>query len=379
MPANGLELHSVWAAKDVTVQFYDNGSLIDELKDITAKYDGKITQPTFTPAPGWHLVGWYTDDTYTEEFDFVNTAVTSDIIDTTGEKEVVKIYGKVEQDDMTVTFVTHADNHPTYTATVKFGEKVEQPTTTSWTRAGYKDPTDQNPITWNYTPSGGNPVAWNFNDPVNSNLTLDAQWTAEKMTLVWVDRSDVLRTSEPTDVGAKLNPPVDATTLSNPGYRVDREKAWIDDLGNIYDGTVPYHEATDSKWVFKVNWIEQVDVSFIYNDELIKTIPVDKNSKLADNENVPKPEDATKVYTWTLKGEAYDLSTPVTATMTLVGTLAGSSLPTVLCLKHVRSRTVRPLTSLMIPPRKAGPSTAGSLPGRKPRLTSRLPSPKISP
>ena len=279
MPANGLELHSVWAAKDVTVQFYDNGSLIDELKDITAKYDGKITQPTFTPAPGWHLVGWYTDDTYTEEFDFVNTAVTSDIIDTTGEKEVVKIYGKVEQDDMTVTFVTHADNHPTYTATVKFGEKVEQPTTTSWTRAGYKDPTDQNPITWNYTPSGGNPVAWNFNDPVNSNLTLDAQWTAEKMTLVWVDRSDVLRTSEPTDVGAKLNPPVDATTLSNPGYRVDREKAWIDDLGNIYDGTVPYHEATDSKWVFKVNWIEQVDVSFIYNDELIKTIPVDKNSR----------------------------------------------------------------------------------------------------
>ena len=320
MPANGLELRSVWAANDVTVQFYDNGNPIAELKP-TVKYDSKITQPTYTPAPGWHLVGWYSDLQCTKEFDFVNTAVTSAIIDTTGEKDVVKIYGKCEQDDMTVTFVTHADNHPTYTATVKFGEKVEQPTTTSWTRAGYTTVSG-----WKTT--GEAAADWNFETPVTSNLTLDAQWTAKQMTLVWVDRSNVLRESGPVDVGSAfdpitLNPPVDVTTLSNPGYRVDPKKAWIDDLGNVYDGKVPYHETTDNKWVFKVNWIEQVDVSFIYNDEVVGGFPVDKNSALADYEDdLPKPKDATKVYTWTLKGEDYDLSTPVTATMTLVGTLA---------------------------------------------------------
>ena len=321
MPANGLELHSVWAANDVQVQFIDNGNVITEL-NTTAKYDGKITQPTYTAATGWHLVGWYTDDTYTEEFDFVNTAVTTAIM--TG--EVVKIYGKFEKDVFTVHFTTLADNVPddsVYDATVEYGDKVVGPAVTEWTRAGYKD---GKVTAWMYTaPGATEPTAWDWSTGVTSNLTLVADWEPETMTLVWVDRSEVLAVSDDVDVDSELEPPVDVTKLSNTGYRVDPEKAWIDDLGNIYDGTVPYHktaENNENQWVFKVNWIEQVDVSFIYNDELIKTIQVDKNSKLADNENVPKPDDATKVYTWTLKGEAYDLSTPVTATMTLVGTLA---------------------------------------------------------
>jgi hypothetical protein len=54
---------------------------------------------------------------------------------------------------------------------------------------------------------------------------------------------------------------------------------------------------------------------------VIATIDVDENSTLAENPNVPKPEDKTKAYAWTLKGEDYDLTTPVTEKITLVGTL----------------------------------------------------------
>ena len=375
MPANGLELRSVWAANDVTVQFIDNGNVISELTK-TVKYDSKITQPTYTAATGWHLVGWYTDTTYTEEFDFVNTAVTSAIIDETA--KAVKIYGKFEKDVLTVHFTSLADNVPDDSVndlTVNYGDTIPNgPDTTGWTRTGYSQVK-----AWMYTaPGATDPTPWNATNTVTSNLTLVADWEPETMTLVWVDRSEVLAESDNVAVDSEVEPPVDLTTLSNPGHRVDPEKAWIDDLGNVYNGKVPFHDVENGQWVFKVNWIEQVNVSFIYNDEVLDTIQVDKNSALADYEDdLPKPKDATKVYTWTLKGEAYDLSTPVTATMTLVGTLAG--LPTVLCPKQRRSRPVRPLSSLLIPPRKAGPSTAGSLPRRKPRSTSQLPSPQISP
>lgn len=67
-------LYAKWLAK-YTVSFdTDGGSTVESQTVVTGN---KATKPTLNPTKkGYNFVGWYTDNTYTTEFDFENTIIT---------------------------------------------------------------------------------------------------------------------------------------------------------------------------------------------------------------------------------------------------------------------------------------------------------------
>lgn len=69
-----ITLYAKWLAK-YTVSFdTDGGSTVESQTVVTGN---KATKPTSTPTKkGYNFVGWYTDNTYTTEFDFGNTIIT---------------------------------------------------------------------------------------------------------------------------------------------------------------------------------------------------------------------------------------------------------------------------------------------------------------
>lgn len=69
-----ITLYAKWLAK-YTVSFdTDGGSTVESQTVVTGN---KATKPTSTPTKkGYNFVGWYTDNTYTTEFDFENTIIT---------------------------------------------------------------------------------------------------------------------------------------------------------------------------------------------------------------------------------------------------------------------------------------------------------------
>lgn len=75
LPVNtDITLYAKWLAK-YTVSFdTDGGSTVESQTVVTGN---KATKPTSTPTKkGYNFVGWYTDNTYTTEFDFENTIIT---------------------------------------------------------------------------------------------------------------------------------------------------------------------------------------------------------------------------------------------------------------------------------------------------------------
>lgn len=69
-----ITLYAKWLAK-YTVSFdTDGGSTVESQTVVTGN---KAIKPTSTPTKkGYNFVGWYTDNTYTTEFDFENTIIT---------------------------------------------------------------------------------------------------------------------------------------------------------------------------------------------------------------------------------------------------------------------------------------------------------------
>lgn len=75
LPVNtDITLYAKWLAK-YTVSFdTDGGSTVESQTVVTGN---KATKPAINPTKkGYNFVGWYTDNTYTTEFDFENTIIT---------------------------------------------------------------------------------------------------------------------------------------------------------------------------------------------------------------------------------------------------------------------------------------------------------------
>lgn len=75
LPVNtDITLYAKWLAK-YTVSFdTDGGSIVESQTVVTGN---KATKPAVNPTKkGYNFVGWYTDNTYTTEFDFENTIIT---------------------------------------------------------------------------------------------------------------------------------------------------------------------------------------------------------------------------------------------------------------------------------------------------------------
>lgn len=111
---NVLELVAKWDINKYTVQFVsDQGSFADQTIEHgkTIETD-KLTIPT---VKGYTFIGWYTDETYTKEFDFTKP-ITSN----------TPVYAKWTANDYEVSFITEHGNAPT-SQNVKYNGTAKDP------------------------------------------------------------------------------------------------------------------------------------------------------------------------------------------------------------------------------------------------------------
>ena len=92
-------VYAKWTANDYEVSFITEHGDAPASQNVT--YNGTATDPGELRAEGYTFGGWYTDNTYTTEFDF-NTQITSD----------TKVYAKWTAKDYEVSFITEHGNAP---------------------------------------------------------------------------------------------------------------------------------------------------------------------------------------------------------------------------------------------------------------------------
>lgn len=128
--------------------------------DVEVKAGTKLTRPVNPTREGYIFKGWFTDDTYTEKYNF-NNPVTSDL----------ELYANWELATYKINFDTNGGTSVASTK-VKYNQQAEKPTDP--TRGGYyfagwyKDSNFQN--------------KFSFLTNITKNMTLYAKWVTEKPT-----------------------------------------------------------------------------------------------------------------------------------------------------------------------------------------------------
>ena len=326
VPEGGLTLTADWSANLYWIDYARNDNGTKVILDSTKLTYGELLEVPegVTAVEHYDFAGWFTDLACTpaNAFDIAKTPITADLklIDNIDKPAVTKnwespqgfmtLYGKFVPKQYTVSFDTGCDvvipDQP-----VVYNNPVEKPADNllNGKRVGYTFAG-----TWHYLDASGNPVAWNFNDPISGNITLIADWNPNQLAITWADGSFVIRQDALKNVGTPTDAP-SYDSRTNPGYRIDPDKAWIDDEGELFTGTVPVKNA--DQWIYRLNWIEQVSVTFADGGKMIGQITVDKGTALADAENVPAPTKEGYTLVWQLEGEDYDVKAPIQEDMLL--------------------------------------------------------------
>lgn len=150
---NVLELVAKWDINQYTIQFVsDHGSFADQTIEYgeTIKTD-KLTIPE---VEGYTFDGWYTDDTYSTEFDFTKPI-----------KSNTTVYAKWTANDYYVSFVTEHGDPPT-SQNVKYNGTADDPG--KLTEEGYTF------IGW-YT-DAAHTTEFKFSTPITGDTKIYAKW-----------------------------------------------------------------------------------------------------------------------------------------------------------------------------------------------------------
>lgn len=100
VPTGDVTLTAKWTANDYYVSFVTEHG--DPPTSQNVKYNGTATNPGELTEDGYTFIGWYTDETYTKEFDF-----------TTPIKSNTTVYAKWTANDYEVRFITEHGKAPT--------------------------------------------------------------------------------------------------------------------------------------------------------------------------------------------------------------------------------------------------------------------------
>ena len=149
---NVLELVAKWDINQYTVQFVSEHG--DAPTSQNVPYNEAATDPGKLSAEGYTFIGWYTDDTYSTEFDFTKPI-----------KSNTTVYAKWTANDYYVSFVTEHGDPPT-SQNVKYNGTADDPgtlTADGYTFDGwYTDDT--------YT------TKFDFTQPIKRNTKVYAKW-----------------------------------------------------------------------------------------------------------------------------------------------------------------------------------------------------------
>ena len=106
-------VYAKWTAKDYEVSFVTEHGKAPTSQNVT--YNGTATDPGKLTEEGYTFIGWYTDETYTKEFDFTKPI-----------KSNTTVYAKWTANDYEVSFVTEHGKAPT-SQNVPYNETADDP------------------------------------------------------------------------------------------------------------------------------------------------------------------------------------------------------------------------------------------------------------
>ena len=170
---NVLELVAKWDINQYTVKFVsDYGSFADQTIE-----HGKLIETdklTIPEVEGYTFDGWYTDDTYSTKFDFTKP-ITSN----------TTVYAKWTAKDYEVSFITEHGDPPT-SQNVTYNGTADDPGTL--TEEGYTF------VGW-YA-DAAHTTEFDFTQPIKSNTTVYAKWTANDYEVSFVTEHGNAPTSQ---------------------------------------------------------------------------------------------------------------------------------------------------------------------------------------
>ena len=152
VPTGDVTLTAKWTANDYYVSFVTEHG--DPPTSQNVKYNGTANDPGKLTEEGYTFIGWYTDETYTKEFDFTKP-ITSN----------TTVYAKWTAKDYEVSFITEHSDAPA-SQNVKYNGTADDPGTL--TAEGYTF------IGWyaDHTCT----TEFNFNTPITGNTKVYAKW-----------------------------------------------------------------------------------------------------------------------------------------------------------------------------------------------------------
>ena len=232
VPTGDVTLTAKWTANDYYVSFFTEHG--DPPTSQNVKYNGTATDPGKLSEDGYTFDGWYTDETYTKEFDFTKP-ITSN----------TTVYAKWTAKDYEVSFVTEHGKAPA-SQNVKYNGTATNPG--ELTAEGYTF------IGW-YADEAHN-TKFDFTQPIKHNTTVYAKWTANDYEVSFITEHG----NAPTSQNVKYNKTADDPgKLSEEGYTFD---GWYADENRTieFDFTKPITSNTTvyAKWTAK-----DYEVSFI--------------------------------------------------------------------------------------------------------------------
>ena len=277
-----MTLTAHWDQNVYCVQYYDSDG--ETCLDIDVVAEGEALDAPKPSREGYSFIGWYTDKSLTEPYDF-NTPVHSDF----------NLYAKWEIAYSDVNFVDGLDGTVIETRQVAYGDTVVEPDYPE--REGY--------IFDGWYTDKAYTLEYNFDKMVTEPVTLYAKW-AEKVTIIY-KANDGTEDNDTRLIVPKGTVVDGFPDVQRTGY----------DFGGWYEGDLPAatSKAYEQDTTLTAHWVpKQMVVCFMDGDNLYDIAVPDYDSKLE------RPADPVRAgytfagwYTDEECTQAYNFADPVRA------------------------------------------------------------------
>ena len=289
-----LTVYAHWTAKSVTVTFHRNTDSNDTTtSQQTFTYDvagQKFTDKGWSKT-GYTLLGWSTDKNATNASYFVTNGVSNDWINKNSPK--VDLYGVWKANTYTVKYDGNGSTGGSTASSSHAYDTAKTLTVNGFTKAGY---TFKN---WN-TKANGSGTAYadkasvkNLTSTNGGTVTLYAQWTANKYTIVFSSNggTGTMANQEMTyDKAENLN----ANTFKRTGYRFEGWNTKADGTGTSYADKVSVKNLSSiagstvtlyAKWYSAAPELDAKNVTYYEGETVTKSMLLKNVTKASDAED----------------------------------------------------------------------------------------------